>query len=204
MEVVGQSEDEAIEKILTELGVDRKDVDIEIVEKKKQGLLSLNKEYKVKISANKNKLKEALQEFLENVLKKMELDGSVAITFEENIYTVEIDGEDLGLLVGKHGETIQALQNICFAYLSKLAQEKIAINLDVGGYFKKRQLKLTEIAKNMAEKVATSGKSIALKPMSAKERRVIHLALKDSKDVVTASEGEEPYRQVLIIPRHYN
>lgn len=204
MEVTSQSEDEAIEKALVELGMNRKDVEIEVVEKKRQGLLSLNKEYKIKISANKNKLKEALEEFIKNILNKMELVGTVAVSYEDNLYNAEIDGEDLGLLIGKHGETIQALQNICFAYLSKVAQEKIAIDLDVGGYFKKRQLKLTEIANNMADKVAASGKSIALKPMPAKERRIIHLALKDSKDVVTASEGEEPYRQVLIIPRHYN
>lgn len=204
IEVTCQSKDEAIKKALDELGVEEESVDVEVIEEKKQGFLSSNKEYKIRVSINDKNLENALKEFLENTVEKLGFEATITINYEDDTYQVDIDGDDLGLLIGKHGETIQALQTLCFAYLSRLAQSRVPIEIDIAGYFKKRSEKLIDIAQNMANKVASTGKSIALKPMTAKERRIIHLALKDSKEVVTASEGEEPYRQVLIIPRHYN
>lgn len=205
VEVTGQSVDEAIEKGAGQLGVQPADVSVEIVEEKRQGFLGLGKEFLVKVSAvdeSEDETLEYIRAYIAQLVEKMGFDGQVKVDFGEETYFVEINGDDLGLLIGKHGETIKALQTITSAHLSHTLQKRVYLSVDVEGYNRKRNEKLISMAKKTADKVAESGRSVALRPMAASERRVIHMALKDSREVVTASEGDDPYRQVLIIPRH--
>lgn len=205
VEVSGQSVDEAIEKGADQLGVAPADVSAEIIEEKRQGFLGLGKEFLVRVSAGSEQEDETagqIKAYITKLVEEMGFDGQISVQFDEETYFVDINGEDLGLLIGKHGETIKALQTITSAYLSHSLQKRVYLSIDVEGYNRKRNEKLISMAKKTAIKVAESGRSVALRPMAPSERRVIHMALKDSREVVTASEGDDPYRQVLIIPRH--
>lgn len=205
VEVTGQSVDEAVEKGADELGVSREEVSVEIIEEKRQGFLGLGKEYLVRVSAENGESDQTtaeLRQYITELVQKMGFDAQISIGYQDETYFVDISGDDLGLLIGKHGETIKALQTVTSAYLSHTLQKKVYLSIDVEGYKQKRNDKLVSIAEETAVKVAETGRSVALKPMPPSERRVIHVALKDSRQVVTASEGDEPYRQVLVIPRH--
>lgn len=206
IEVTGQSVDEAVDKALETLNVSEDEVLVEVVEEKRQGFLGLGKEFLVRVSTRNNEYDEEIvveiNNYIKPLLDKMAFEANTTVTLDEETYFIDISGEDLGLLIGKHGETIQAIQTIVSAHLSHVLQKRVYISVDVEGYKQNRNEKLIGMAKKTAEKVAESGRSVALKPMSPGDRRIIHVALKDSSTVVTASEGDEPYRQVLIIPRH--
>ena len=115
---------------------------------------------------------------------------------------VDIRGDDLSVLIGRHSETLNAFQYVASLVVGKEVQDWVQLYVDVEGYRHRREKQLIQIAKRMAEQVAKNGKKQSLEPMPSGERRIIHIALRDHPDVKTESAGEEPHRKVTIVPKN--
>ena len=142
-----------------------------------------------------------LREFVQTVVDLMGIEAHVGASETPEGVRAEISGGDLGLLIGRHGATIDALQYIAAIVVNGDRRERRQVVVDAEGYRDRRAAALTALADRTAQKVDRESESIALKPMSAAERKVIHLHLKDHPRVETVSEGNEPFRAVVISPR---
>lgn len=120
---------------------------------------------------------------------------------DEGEIILDIVGGDLGILIGRHGKTLDAMQTLVSALTNRAVNRRYPVLVDVEGYRSRRRVKLEDIAKRTAERVARQGRPVKLRPMSSYERKVVHVALRDDRRVVTVSEGEEPFRQVVITPK---
>lgn len=142
-----------------------------------------------------------LREFVQTVVDLMGIEAHVGASETPEGVRAEISGDDLGLLIGRHGATIDALQYIAAIVVNGDRRERRQVVVDAEGYRDRRAAALTALADRTAQKVDRESVSIALKPMSAAERKVIHLHLKDDARVETVSEGNEPFRAVVVSPR---
>ena len=145
---------------------------------------------------------ETLREFVQTVVGLMGIEASVGASEVGEAVRADISGDDLGLLIGRHGATIDALQYIAAIVVNGDRRERRQVIVDAEGYRGRREVALKSLADRTAQKVARESVSVALKPMSAAERKVIHLHLKDHARVETVSEGNEPFRAVVVSPRH--
>ena len=145
---------------------------------------------------------ETLRDFIQNTVDLMGIEARVGASETPEAVRAEISGDDLGLLIGRHGATIDALQYIAAIVVNGDRRERRQVIVDAEGYRERRAAALTALADRTAQKVARESTSIALKPMSAAERKVIHLHLKENPRVETVSEGNEPFRAVVVSPRH--
>ena len=145
---------------------------------------------------------ETLRDFIQNTVDLMGIEARVGASETPEAVRAEISGDDLGLLIGRHGATIDALQYIAAIVVNGDRRERRQVVVDAEGYRDRRAAALTSLADRTAQKVARESTSIALKPMSAAERKVIHLHLKENSRVETVSEGNEPVRAVVVSPRH--
>ena len=144
---------------------------------------------------------ETLRDFIQNTVDLMGIEAHVGASESVEGMRAEISGDDLGLLIGRHGATIDALQYIAAIVVNGDRRERRQVIVDAEGYRDRRAAALTALADRTAQKVARESTSIALKPMSAAERKVIHLHLKENSRVETVSEGNEPFRAVVVSPR---
>ncbi len=144
---------------------------------------------------------ETLREFVQTVVDLMGIETHVGADEAPEWVKADISGDDLGLLIGRHGATIDALQYISAIVVNRDRRERRQVIVDAEGYRDRRAAALTALADRTAQKVARESASIALKPMSAAERKVIHLHLKDHARVETVSEGNEPFRAVVVSPK---
>ena len=138
--------------------------------------------------------------FLQDVAKEMGLKVSVKVSSNKDSIYVDIDGEDSGTIIGKRGSTLDALQYLTSLVVNKDQNNYIRVVIDAENYREKREKTLEKLAFRLADKVLRSGRSVKLEPMNPYERKVIHTALQQRKGVTTRSEGEEPYRRVIIEP----
>lgn len=139
--------------------------------------------------------------FLQDVTEKMGLDVSIKVFCNEETVYVDIEGPDSGTIIGKRGQTLDAIQYLTSLVVNKEKEGYTRIVIDAEGYRKKRELTLEKLANRLADKAQKSGRSIRLEPMNPYERKVIHTALQSRPEVTTKSEGEEPYRRVIIEPQ---
>ncbi|MBO6108746.1 MAG: protein jag [Eubacterium sp.] len=153
---------------------------------------------KKEITRNKDEI--TVRPFLADVFKAMGIDAEISESFNETEgqIEVEISGSQMGMLIGKRGQTLDALQYLSSLVLNKDHDDYVKVKLDTENYRDRRKATIENLAKNVAKKVKSSGRSSTLEPMNPYERRVIHAALQDDKYVVTHSEGEEPHRKVVI------
>ncbi len=114
---------------------------------------------------------------------------------------MDIVGEDLGILIGRHGKTLDSLQVIVSAITNRQIERRYPIMVDVSGYKHRRRMKVEEIARRAAERAARQGRPVQLRPMTSFERKVVHMALRDDRRVTTGSDGEEPFRHVVVSPK---
>lgn len=149
----------------------------------------------------KSEVAKIAAELMETVLQKMSLSGELLTEENEEEVQILVRGRGLGLLIGKHGRTLEALQFILSIVANKNAEIKKRVSLDIEDYKKRRVEDLEALAFRFANKAVSENAPVVLKPMKASERRIIHLALKDHSEVVTESEGEEPSRRVIIFPK---
>lgn len=204
IEVVARSVDEAIAEALRELQVERDDVEITIIEEGNKGFLGIgSKQAKVRVDKKvpeyEVKLEKAL-EFIKELLGYMDLSPEVVGQADEEAVNLHIQGDDLGILIGRRGQTLDSLQYITSLAVNRQGGDWIRINLDIGNYRSKREETLRSLAQRAAMKVESSGRRVALDPMNAAERRIVHQELQEFGGIVTQSEGQDPYRRVIILP----
>lgn len=264
IEVTGKTEEEAVAKALAQLGLDRDDVSVEILERAKSGFLGLGscpakvrvsygeetddapvsqeepqapqtaapapkQEKKQEKSAERRpeKRKEpkqpavketpapqatqdlgeevndekaaAIRTFLSGLLEQMESPAQVRVYLpEKGRYKVILEGENLGVLIGRRGETLDAIQQLTSYAVNRSASGRVRVQLDAEGYREKREQSLQHLARKVAGKVTKYRRSVTLEPMNAYERHVIHTALQDVPGVTTYSTGTEPNRRVIV------
>jgi spoIIIJ-associated protein len=145
---------------------------------------------------------EVLRDFVQTVVGLMGIEASVSASDAGEAMRSDIRGDDLGLLIGRHGATIDALQYIAAIVVNGDRRERRQVIVDAEGYRERRAVALKSLADRTAQKVTRESVSVALKPMSAAERKVVHLHLKDHPRVETVSEGNEPFRAVVVSPKH--
>lgn len=144
---------------------------------------------------------EVLRTFVQTTVTLMGIAASVSAADTGDVVRADISGDDLGLLIGRHGATIDALQYLAAIVVNGDRHERRQVVVDAEGYRERRETALVSLADRMAQKVAREGSAAVLKPMTAAERKVVHLHLKDHPRVTTASEGNEPFRAVVISPK---
>ena len=217
----GKTTNEAIENGLKELKVSKNMVDVKVLEQEdKRSFFSIltprvvkveltlkeNVEKAVKtekkdnnVILNKDEVKEKTCKFLDEFISKLPTkDLKYVVNFENNNILVDIDGKDTGYLIGYRGEVLNSLQNILTNVIGKDMNGKVRVLLNIGGYREKREKDLEILASKIAGSVIKTRKSITLEPMTAYERKIIHLKLQDNDKVETHSIGEEPYRKLVV------
>jgi spoIIIJ-associated protein len=200
IEKKGKNVEEAIKAALDELGCNIEDVSVEVVEEASKRLLGFigNKPAVVKVSLREKPEIEA-RKVVEDLLQRMKIDYQIEkVEWDNGVTRINIVGNDMGLLIGRKGETLNALQFIAGLMLNRKREEKIRIVLDVEDYRKKREQSLESLAIRLSEKVKQSQKNVIMRPMSSQERRIVHTVLQEDPQLVTYSMGEEPNRKVVI------
>ena len=201
IEVTGKTIDDAITEALVQLGTTSDQIEYEVLEKGSSGFLGFNsKPAKIKVR-KKETIHDKVNNFLQDVLKAMDLEVEIVIKEsedEENVLDIELKGDDMGVLIGKRGQTLDSLQYLTNLAINKNSDTYVKVKLDTENYRKRRKDTLENLAKNIAYKVKRTKKAVSLEPMNPFERRVIHSALQKDRYVTTHSEGEEPYRHVVV------
>jgi len=196
-----KSIDEAVALALEELGVTEDMVTIEVLEEAKKGFLGLNgKDASVRVTVNEVTPEARAEDFLCHILDSMELAADVSVqSGEENTLEIDITGEDMGILIGRRGETLSALQYLTSLAVNRHTDEYYRIVLDTENYKKRREETLKKLAKKLAGNAVRYRRNVTLEAMSPYERRVIHSVLQNDPMVSTYSTGEEPNRKVVIV-----
>ena len=200
IEVIGKTIDEALKNALKELNLTEDKIDFEVIEEGSKGLFNFIgvKPAKIRVTVKKNPVDEA-KTFLNEMLSSMGLKANVDAKEENDTIYINITGEKMGLVIGYRGETLDAIQYLVSLVVNKNHENPYKrIVLDTENYRKKREETLKRVAQKTAYKVKKSGRPFKLEPMNPYERRIVHSALQDYKDIVTHSEGEEPFRKIVI------
>ena len=200
IEVIGKTIDEAIENGLKELNVKKEMVEVAIIEQGSKGIFGLGaKPAKVSLTL-KNNYETVARRFLGDVFSKMDIQCEIDIVEKIDTLRVTLQGPQMGILIGYRGETLDALQYLLSLVINKENKdaEYKKVVLDTENYRQKREDTLVKLANRLAYKARRYNKSVILEPMNPYERRIIHSALQDHPDVKTHSEGDEPYRKVVI------
>ena len=198
---VGETELDALNDAKKQLGLDETaDVEFEIVqraEKKKFGLFG-GSPAKVKITL-KAEPTDVAEEFLRNVLNGMKLESvEIEKTEDEGAVNFNLSGEEVGYVIGRRGETLDALQYLTSLVANHTDNPYIKVTIDTGNYREKREKTLEILGRKLAFKAVKTGRKTNLEPMNPYERRIIHSALQNDRYVTTHSEGDEPYRKVVV------
>jgi len=201
-EFKGKTVDEAITAATVELGITSDKLNYEVISEGSAGFLGLFnvKPAVIKVTLSKSVV-ERTQEFCDELFAAMHVETKVDIDFkeEDNVMNIDLSGPDMGILIGKRGQTLDALQYLISLFVNKEGESYIRVKLDTENYRERRKATLEKLAKKIAYTVKRTRKSVSLEPMNPYERRVIHSTLQNDRYVFTKSEGEEPYRKVVIM-----
>ena len=199
LEKKAKSVDEAKAQVLAELGVLEDEIEIEVVEEGAKGFLGLGSKEAVISVTLKNPEIAMAKKFLGDIFKSMKLDVEIeAEMTEEDVLTVNLIGENMGIVIGKRGDTLDSLQYLTSIIVNRDSEKYIKVVVDAENYREKRYNSLIALASRLADKVARTGRRHTLEPMNPYERRIIHSSLQDNENVTTRSVGEDPYRKVVI------
>ena len=206
MEVTARSVEEAIEIALDQLGAERDQVEIDVISQGKGGILGFGAEparIKVTLTSLPSNLPAVAKLTVDSLLRSMKVSATATprpqLEGEEDTIEMDIEGEDSGLLIGRRGETLRALQFTVNLLVGQRTNGRVI--LDVEGYRERRYNSLRALASRVAERVASTGRSITLEPMAPNERRVIHMALADNPRVATESTGVGESRKITVLPK---
>lgn len=198
VESKGKTVDEAIFNGLKEIGLEIEEVTIEIVQEGTKGIFGLGKSAIVRLIQKENEFKKA-EVFLNELFKKMGLSAVSSAVEDDDTVKINITGDSTGVLIGRRGETLDALQYITSLVVNRNSDKHKRVILDTENYRAKREETLKRLADRLANKVIKTGKRVALEPMNPYERRILHATLQSNPKVETFSEGEEPNRRVIIV-----
>ena len=212
IEISANSEEEAVDLALAELGMSRSEVEVVVVKKGRGGLFGLgSEEVRVRVTplgllSNEDvDVGGMAKEVLENLLSLVEISASVNLeaggSGDQAVIALDIEGEDLGILIGRRGETLSSLQYLVNLIVGRRLKAGVGVVVDVAGYRQRRYESLRLLAQRLADQVRSTGSSVTLEPMPAAERRIIHLELKDDPYVTTQSIGQGEARKVAILSK---
>ncbi len=198
IEMSAKTKDEAISAALAELGATIDEVEVVVLEEASKGFLGFgNKEAKVKVTLLPNPIRRA-ENFLNGLFHLAKEEVTVDVTKDDDTLNVEFSGPDMGIIIGKRGETLDAIQHLTSLVVNRGDDEFIKVSCDTENYRAKRNEALESLAHKLARKVAKTRRNTTLEPMNAYERRIIHSALQDDKYVTTYSVGQGMNRKVVI------
>ena len=224
IEKEAKNAEEAIEEICKELGKERDELEFEVIEEKSRGILGLMGNKRVKVRAqlkgegrDKARDEEAQDQgekgqetgedvltyaktVLERIVGSINVSAKVEGRMEEGTIYLNIKGDGSGLLIGRHGQTLDAIQYIVGRIVGKQLGEKRMVVVDTERYRERRKENLEQMAQRMGEKAKSTRRPVSLQPMSASDRRIVHLALKNDREIETRSEGEGGLKNIKIIP----
>ena len=200
IEVSAKTVDDAITEASIKLGTTSDKIEVEVIEKGSTGFLGIKSKPAIIKARKKNDTVDNIREFLENVFSAMNMEVTIDIKKAEDdkVYEVELSGKEMGLLIGQRGQTLDSLQYLTNLAVNKHSDGYIKVKLDTEDYRQRRKDTLENLAKNIAYKVKRTKRPVSLEPMNPFERRVIHSALQGDRYVETHSEGEEPFRHVVV------
>lgn len=196
----GPTVDEAVAAALGQLGLEKDQVTVEVLDAGSRGFLGLGQRQatvEVRYRVPKDEL---AREFLARLLELMGYDSEVEVSGGEQFIQLSVDPENPGALIGRRGQTVNAIQHVSNLIVGRQSEDRRRIIVDVAGYRRKRQRSLEGLARRTASRVGRLRRPARLEPMPAHERKAVHLALKDVPGVRTWSEGEEPFRRVVVAP----
>ncbi len=205
-EFTAKTVDEALTSAMLDLGTTAENLEYEVIEKESAGFLGMfSKPAKIKVRL-KMSIQNTAKSFLEKVFSAMNISTSIDINLDEenSMLDIDIKGEEMGVLIGKRGQTLDSLQYLVSLVINKQSEDYVKVKLDTENYRARRKETLETLAKNISYKVKRTRKSVTLEPMNPYERRIIHSALQNDKFVETYSEGEEPYRKIVISVKKTN
>lgn len=199
IEKEGKTVEAAIEEALQELNIEMEDAEIEVLDEGSKRLFGLigGRNALVRVYKKEN-FDDIVRNFMGPILKTMGLEEDLNVSMDGDTLTVKLAAENIGIIIGRRGETLDALQYLLGLVVNKSSDRFIRVVLDVGNYREKREETLVKLAKRLAEKVTKTRKSMTLEPMNPYERRIIHATLQGYKSVETYSIGDEPNRKVVI------
>lgn len=200
LEVTGKTVEDALNNALSDLRVTKDRVEIEVLDSGNKGFLNLIgfRPARIRVKLKRDYIKE-VQVFIRNILDCMKIEAEVIIKEENNTVKINLSGSDMGILIGYRGETLDALQYIISLIVNKdHNMEYKRVILDTENYRYKREETLKRLAKRVAEKVKRTGRTVKFEPMNPYERRIIHSTLQNDYYVNTYSEGQEPFRRVVV------
>ena len=200
IEISAKSVEEALTEASIKLGIPSSEIEYEVTEKGSTGFLGIGSKCAVIKARKKYSVEECVREFLTSVFNAMKLEVEIIIKIDEEDKLIDVDlkGDDMGILIGKRGQTLDSLQYLTNLAVNKTSENYYRVKVDTEDYRKRRKDTLENLAKNIAFKVKKTRRPVALEAMNPFERRVIHSALQNDKFVTTHSEGEEPYRHVVV------
>ena len=200
IEVSAKTVEDALTEASIQLGVPSNELEYEVIEKGSTGFLGIGSKNAVIKVFKKFSAEESVKEFLKSVFQAMDLEVEIIVKVNEEDKLIEVDlkGEDMGILIGKRGQTLDSLQYLTNLAVNKHSENYYKVKVDTEDYRKRRKDTLENLAKNIAYKVKRTKRPVELEPMNPFERRVIHSALQNDRYVTTHSEGDEPYRHVVV------
>ena len=200
IEVSAKTVDDAITEACQKLVVTSDKLEYEVVEEGSAGFLGIGSKPAVIKARVKSSMEDTAKDFLKDVFEAMDLTVVVNVEYDEveNFMNIELSGDEMGVLIGKRGQTLDSLQYLVSLVVNKNIENYIRVKVDTENYRQRRKETLENLAKNIAFKVKRTKRPVSLEPMNPYERRIIHSALQNDKYVVTHSEGDEPFRRVVV------
>ena len=206
IEMTGVTIDAAVESALKELNCTRDRVDVEVLNKGSKGIFGLGAiEAKVRVRVLEDdfnidsiEASSDIESYILNILSKMGIEAELDVKEEEGNLNIEISGDMMGVVIGRRGDTLDALQYLTSLVYNKDKDDYVRVNLDTENYRAKREETLVNLAKKIAGTVSRTGRSITLEPMNPNERRIIHSALQEYRNITTYSTGKDPNRCIVI------
>ncbi|MDR7463557.1 MAG: RNA-binding cell elongation regulator Jag/EloR [Armatimonadota bacterium] len=204
VEKAGRTVEEAVAAALVEMGLPRQEVEVEVLDEGSRGILGMGaREARVRVRRRGagDGPGPAVREVAVEIIRLMGFEAVVTTSAESGVVRVAVDGDELAGLIGKHGQTLAAVEILVAAVAARRLGMPVRIEMDVLGYRERRIASLEALARRTAERVARMRREVSLSPMNSRDRRVIHLALQDHPAVITASRGEGGLRRVVVMPR---
>ena len=200
IEVSAKTVEDALTDASVQLGITSDQLEYEVVEKGSSGFLGIGSKNAVIRVKVKSSIEDEVKKFLTSVFNAMNMEVEIIINKneDEKFLDVELKGDDMGVLIGKRGQTLDSLQYLTSLAINKHRDDYYKVKIDTEDYRNRRNDTLENLARNFAYKVKRTKRAVSLEPMNPFERRVIHSALQNDKYVTTHSEGEEPYRHVVV------
>jgi spoIIIJ-associated protein len=206
IEVSAKTVNDAITEACQKLQVTSDKLEYEVVEEGTSGFLGIGAKPAIIKARVKSSVEDTAKDFLKEVFEAMNLTVVVNVEYDEveNTMNIDLNGDEMGVLIGKRGQTLDSLQYLVSLVVNKNVDNYIRVKVDTENYRQRRKDTLENLAKNIAYKVKRTKRPVSLEPMNPYERRIIHSALQNDKYVTTYSEGDEPFRHVVVVLKKYD